>query len=168
MTASSLAELKIKFQTLLNRIVLRLAENGLLNNQQELHEIDRAFLGQILNDQLADKNLPDALFRLTKILRTLNKKEVVVLIDEYDTPTSYATRHGYFSEVCSSRIMSSVTHPRQANEFFRDVFSPLLKVRVFEFFGLIVLSRGCRITEIFEGFSLWVFCGSPRRAGCQA
>jgi len=39
---------------------------------------------------------------MTEILHVLHRKQVL-LIDEYDTPTSYAVQNGYFPDVCLSQ-----------------------------------------------------------------
>lgn len=83
-----------------NETALDLKHRGLLTNLHELDETDRTFLNQILNEELNAKIGPRALFKLTKVLHTLHKRQVIVLVDEYDTPTSHATHYGYFTEVC--------------------------------------------------------------------
>ncbi|KAI9509989.1 hypothetical protein F5148DRAFT_1374783 [Russula earlei] len=108
--------LEKEFRLLVKRIVFDLKRRGILSNLDELDEVDRSFLDQILNEEHKANIEAEALFRLTEVLHTLHKREVVVLVDEYDTPTSYAIRHGYSTE---------------ANVFFRNVFSSLLKVGVF-------------------------------------
>ncbi|KAI9509991.1 hypothetical protein F5148DRAFT_1374784 [Russula earlei] len=109
---TTLETLKKEFRLLVERIVFDLKRRGFLSNLDELNEVDRSFLDQILNEEHKANIEAKALFRLTEVLHTLHKREVVVLVDEYDTPTSYAIRHGYFTE---------------ANVFFRKVFSSLLK-----------------------------------------
>jgi hypothetical protein len=80
-------------------MALDLRRRGLLTNLHELDERDRTFVDQILSGELRRKKWTRALFRLTEVLQSLHKRDVIVLIDEYDTPTSYATNCGYFPEV---------------------------------------------------------------------
>jgi hypothetical protein len=40
------------------------------------------------------------LYNLTKVVAQLTKRRPIVLIDEYDTPISYAAKNGYFPDVC--------------------------------------------------------------------
>jgi len=80
-------------------VVLDLLERGLLTNLHELHETSRTFVNQVVNRELPADEWPESLSKLTDILYTLHKREVIVLIDEYDTPTAHATRYGYFDEV---------------------------------------------------------------------
>jgi hypothetical protein len=71
----------------------------LLTNLHELDDIHRTFLNRILDEEHKAEVDARALFRLTRVLHFLHKREVIVLVDEYDTPTSYATQHDYFPEV---------------------------------------------------------------------
>ena len=123
--------LEKKFQSLVSEIASDLQDRGLLTNLHELNKMDHTFLNEILNDEA--KIGAKALFKLTKILHTLHKREVVVLVDEYDTPTSYATQYGYFSEVClhKPRMVQILLDIFKADIFFRNIFSPLLKVGIF-------------------------------------
>lgn len=81
--------------------VLRDAERaGYFSNQEELSGTNRRFVDEMAKEVQADVDWADALFRLTEIVHLLTNRLVVVLVDEYDTPTSNAVRHGYFSQVC--------------------------------------------------------------------
>ena len=98
--ATTLGDLKGEFQKLVKTVVLDLLERGLLTNLHELHETSRTFVNQVVNRELPADEWPESLSKLTDILYTLHKREVIVLIDEYDTPTAHATRYAYFDEVC--------------------------------------------------------------------
>lgn len=82
-------------------------------------EVDRLpskakdFLNSLLRETLKDEDVPLALYRMTELLWRLYAKQVIVLIDEYDTPTSHAVDQGYLEE---------------ASKFFKMVFTSLLKV----------------------------------------
>ena len=119
------------FQSLVSRIASDLRDCGLLTNLHELNKTDHTFLNEILNNEAKIK--AKALFKLTKILHTLHKRRVVVLVDEYDTPTSHAVQYDYFTEVClhKPRMVQILLNVFKANIFFRNVFSPLLKVGIF-------------------------------------
>ena len=80
-------------------------KQGLLTNRDALDEVDGTFLTQVMNRTLpAVRQMNDRKyylnFRLTTILRTIHNRDVIVLIDEYDTPAVHANKHGYFSKVC--------------------------------------------------------------------
>jgi hypothetical protein len=138
---------------LVSEIALDLQRRGLLTNIHELDNMDQTFLNKLLDEEHDTKIEAQALFRLTKILCTLHKREVVVLVDEYDTPTSYAAQYHYFDEVCLHKLcmVQNSLNIFKANIFFRKVFSPLLKVGVFTFYNLTTHSQNCRITKISEG-----------------
>ncbi|KIM76795.1 hypothetical protein PILCRDRAFT_12500 [Piloderma croceum F 1598] len=112
MFSSTMDGLLQDFKNHVSLIAQQLETSGKFNNRGELDNSKQLFLDNVLKKTLDDSEWPTALFRLTTLLNTLSKRLVVVLVDEYDTPTSYAVQHGYFDD---------------ANNFFRKVFSPLLK-----------------------------------------
>jgi len=99
-TGPTMPQFLQEYKMLIARIALDLEDDGYFKNRHELTNNRRKFLDDVLNETLPDSKLPTALFELTHLLHTLNNRAVVVLIDEYDTPTSYAVQKGYFSEVC--------------------------------------------------------------------
>ena len=92
-TMKKLFEFKIKVTEIANH----LESDGFLKGVHDLHRSDRDFLRKVLKKKLNKSEWPTALFRLTRLLHILNKRKVVLLVDEYDTPTSYTVRNGYFS-----------------------------------------------------------------------
>jgi len=77
-----------------------LQKQGLLTHRDELDKVDRTFLTQVMSRTLPADEWPETLYKLTAVLRTIHNRDVIVLIDEYDTPAAHASKHGYFSEVC--------------------------------------------------------------------
>lgn len=67
---------------------------------------------------------------ITRELRRVYQKSVVVLIDEYDSPMHSAIELGYVAAVHSVTILLYCSYLTlcQANSFFATVFSLLLKV----------------------------------------
>ena len=98
--ASTMDELLQQFRRHVSKIARQLLKAGYLNNRGELVKPDQDFLEQALSNKLADEDLPAALYQLTEIVHQLTNREVVVLVDEYDTPTSHALQHDYFVLVC--------------------------------------------------------------------
>jgi len=88
-----------EFKNHVSGIAWQLERDGAFKNRKKLHRSDQTFLGQVLNKKLDDSGWPTALFKLTRLLHTLHGKEVVLLMDEYDTSTWYAIQHGYFPVV---------------------------------------------------------------------
>jgi hypothetical protein len=67
---------------------------------QELVFEYQTFLRDVLRRQLPKTQLYTALYELTKVVARLTHRRLIVLIDGYDTPTSYAVQNNYFSDVC--------------------------------------------------------------------
>jgi hypothetical protein len=103
---SSMDKLLQKYKYFVSEIARQLERDGLV---KKLHKMDHIFLCDILNQKLDDSKWPTVLFRLTRLLHTLHKKGVVILVDEYDTPTSHAVQHGYFPEVCPCSLWALYT-----------------------------------------------------------
>jgi hypothetical protein len=89
-----------KFKNHIVAIVLRLEDSDLFEDRQKLPRNQQAFLKAVLEKKLDDSEWPTVLFELTQLLHVLLNREVIVLVDEYVTPTSYAIQHDYFPEVC--------------------------------------------------------------------
>ena len=80
---------------------------------EKLDKFDTAlFEKMILREDISEAELSEALLTLTDILCRYYKKQVIVLIDEYDAPLTYAYGHGYYKE---------------AVEFFKTLYSNVLK-----------------------------------------
>ena len=98
----TMAELLQEFKNHITMIVRKLDGSGSFQNHGGLPKNHQEFLETVLKGMIPDSEYPTALFQLTDMLHELYQTQVVVLIDEYDTPMSYAGQHGYFSEVCRS------------------------------------------------------------------
>ena len=80
---------------------------------EKLDKFDTAlFEKMILREDISEAELSESLLTLTDILCRYYKKQVIVLIDEYDAPLTYAYGHGYYKE---------------AVDFFRTLYSNVLK-----------------------------------------
>jgi hypothetical protein len=89
-----------QFGELVSEIARDMQNDGYFSGFHELGEVYQTFLRDVLHGQLAKEQLPRALYNLTKIVGKLTNRKPIVLIDEYDTPTSYAVQNGYFPDVC--------------------------------------------------------------------
>ena len=106
-----MAELLSSFQTEIIDTVLQLEDAGFFHNRSELAPNLQEFLKQIIGGTLPDQNWPTALSKLTEVLDFLHKRPVIVLMDECDSPMSYAAQYPYFTEVClSPRLIMSTSH----------------------------------------------------------
>lgn len=159
------------FKTCIAGVARELEDTGSFKNRHELGLNSQKFLNGVLRKELDDSEWPTALFQLTRVLRTLHNKRVMVLVDEYDTPISYAVQHGYFPEVRpihESKTMYVLILLFQANLFFRRVFSPLLKVGIFDSSpSTLLMNFGNRITKIFVAPFWWEYYWSLKQAGCR-
>jgi hypothetical protein len=89
-----------QFGDLVFEIARDMQNNGYFSGSQELGEPYQTFLHDVLGRRLAKERLPRSLYNLTKGVAKLTKRTPIVLIDEYDTPISYAVQNGYFPDVC--------------------------------------------------------------------
>jgi len=95
---STMDEFRQAFKNCVHDIARGLEASGLLKGK--LGKSGHKFRDQVLAKTLDDTEWPGALFRLTNVVHELTKRPVIVLVDEYDTPTSHAVQHGYFPEAC--------------------------------------------------------------------
>ena len=89
-----------QFSELVFNIARDMENDGYFIGSQELGEAQQTFLHDVLHRRLGKKQLPTVLYRLTKVVAKLTEMTPIVLIDEYDTPISYAVQNGYFLDVC--------------------------------------------------------------------
>lgn len=80
---------------------------------EKLDKFDTAlFEKMILREDISEAELSESLLTLTDILYRYYKKQVIVLIDEYDAPLTYAYGQGYYKE---------------AVDFFKTLYGNVLK-----------------------------------------
>ena len=96
----SMDELLTQFKSHVIDITRELVRSGLFADRTKLCEFSQKFIDNVLNDTLAESAWPNALSKLAQFLHTLHQVPVVVLVNEYDTPTSHAMRYGFSSKVC--------------------------------------------------------------------
>jgi hypothetical protein len=98
------------FKTQIAFLTRQLIERGLLPQpdshaaDNKLSKLSQTYLKDIMKFGLPDAEWPAIGLQLTRMLHRVNKKKVIILIDEYDTPMSSALQNGYLREVCSPQI----------------------------------------------------------------
>ena len=96
-----MADLQKQFSGLVYDIAEEMESHGYFLGSEELPgRGKKRFLRHVLERRLSEAQVPHALYKLTKIIEKLTKRKTIVLIDEYDTPTSISFQHDYFLEVC--------------------------------------------------------------------
>lgn len=90
------------------------------------------------NREVPEKEIPDSLKFLSRVLYTYFGQKVILLIDEYDVPLDKAFQHGYYEEMVS---------------LIRGLFGQALKTN--EFLQFAVLTGCLRVSKesIFTGLN---------------
>ena len=100
-------------------MVSQLEDAGFFQNREKLTPNLRKFLEEIISETLPDRKWFSALSKLTQVLHLLHKRRVIVLMDEYDSPMSYAAQHPYLTEVCPSpSLVMSTSHSLRRQIYF--------------------------------------------------
>ena len=91
--------------------------------------MDNNFCTELRGHGALQDRRSNALKIVSRELRRVYLKPVVVLVDEYDSPMHSAIEHGYVAEVRSFILLHcGYLTLLQANDFFAGVFGSLLKV----------------------------------------
>ncbi|MDO4306322.1 MAG: AAA family ATPase [Eubacteriales bacterium] len=103
-----------------------------------LSPFDSKKLSQMENRELPEKEIPDSLKFLSRVLYTCFGQKVILLIDEYDVPLDKAFQHGYYEEMVS---------------LIRGMFGQALKTN--DFLEFAVLTGCLRVSKesIFTGLN---------------
>ena len=126
-----------------------ISNNYLLENGDEY---DRQSLIGYINKESDSLSLESSIKNLTRIMHKYFNKEVIVLIDDYDTPLHFAYRYGYFNEM---------------SQFLMSLFGSTLKTNFNLHMGVL---SGCirivkdLISESFNNFEMDTVlgnCGKP-------
>lgn len=92
-------DLLAQFGELVFEIAQDMQNDGYFSSSHRLGKAYQTFIHDVLRRQLAKKQLLRALYNLTKIIGKLTNRRPIVLIDEYDPPTSYTVQNGNFPDV---------------------------------------------------------------------
>lgn len=102
----------------ISRVVVRLKNAGFFQDLGKLPESGQNLVNEIITETLPDQKWSAVLLDLTEVLHFLHKKPVIVLIDEYDSPMSYAARYPYVHEVCPSPSQFMLTSHSLGRQIF--------------------------------------------------
>lgn len=124
-----------RFKTIIQEETIRFHS---LLQEDLLSSFDRKKLSQIENREVPEKEIPDSLKFLSRILYTCFGKKAILLIDEYDVPLDKAFQHGYYNEMVL---------------LIRGLFGQVLKTN--EFLQFAVLTGCLRVSKesIFTGLN---------------
>ncbi|MBI4646291.1 MAG: AAA family ATPase [Bacteroidia bacterium] len=70
-----------------------------LLNSNDIDIEDKSYIKNILQKNAIQEEYEDSLLKLTELLRRYHKRNVILLIDEYDTPIHSAYFYGYYNEM---------------------------------------------------------------------
>lgn len=87
-----------RLKTIIQEEAMRLHR---LLQDDALSPFDRKKLIQMENREIPEKELPDSLKFLSRILYTCFGQKTILLIDEYDVPLDKAFQHGYYEDMVS-------------------------------------------------------------------
>jgi hypothetical protein len=93
-----------------------------------LDESEKNYISNIIDETASEKNYKKSLSESTKLLKKIYNKEVVLLIDEYDTPIHTAYQNGYYNEMITfMQVFLSKALKDNAN-VFKSVLTGILRV----------------------------------------
>lgn len=104
----------------------------------ELSDLDKKIFEEILYKKSDLGTLSSSVMYLSKILKNYYSKEIIILVDEYDTPLTSAYAAGYYDE---------------AIIFFRNMLSAALKDNINLAFGVITGITKVAKESIFSGLN---------------
>ena len=103
---------ELQKQQFLSLIQTVLEQNIELLHSEKVNIITKKRLESLVNNQVTDIDLQNALYYICVALKQHYQKNVILLIDEYDVPLQSAYTNGYYDEMV---------------DFLRNVFSSALK-----------------------------------------
>lgn len=131
-------EYQMAYEVLVNQIIGEYKRHYYLMKQADMFETDKKKYMDILNGDANASDYATALAFLSECLANYHKKQVIVLIDEYDVPLENAYFEGFYDKMVT---------------FIRSLFESVLKTNPYLEFAVIT---GClRISKesIFTGFN---------------
>ena len=72
---------------------------GYVRECDELSISDKAFFDRIITGSYTESDMTSSLHQLSRFLYLYHKKNVIILLDEYDTPMQESYVHGYWQEL---------------------------------------------------------------------
>ena len=103
-----------------------------------MSDFDRNYYFNLLNGDISDIDLVVSLVQLSRILKEFYSKEVIVIIDEYDTPIQQGYIYGYYDDI----IM-----------FMRNLFSGVFKDNNYLAYGFLTGILRVAKESIFSGLN---------------
>ena len=107
-------------------------------DSDSVSDVDKAFLRKMLNGEASEVECQTSLGQLSHMLADAYGTQVVVIIDEYDTPIQQGYENGYYNEVTS---------------FMRNLFSGVLKDNSALEFGILTGILRIAKESLFSGLN---------------
>lgn len=109
-------------------ISMEIKKHGYLLNWENLHLSDKNYLESIINNKASQRDYEDSLLILSELLSQYHKKQIVILIDEYDTPIHSGYSKSYYEDVVSF-MRNFLSGGLKDNKFlFKGVITGILRV----------------------------------------
>lgn len=109
-----------------------------LLDSDKLDENDKKYFQTILSSEVDELIFSSALANLTRFLHLHFDKQVIVLIDEYDTPIRYAYENGFYNEVIN---------------FYKSLFGAALKSNPHLYYAILTGILQVSKESIFSGLN---------------
>ena len=119
-------------------------ENLYLCEDDKLNEFIKKDFYRYCSEEATEMELQSALRFLTTCLNTYHQKRVIILIDEYDAPITYALMKGYYEEMI---------------DFMRGFLGSVFKTNDFLEFGVLTGVQRISKESLVSGFNNPKVCG---------
>ena len=119
-------------------------QNLYLYESDRLDEQQKKKFYRYYSEEATEQEMQTALYFLTECLHTYHQKRVIVLLDEYDAPITYALMEGYYDEMI---------------RFMRGFLGSVFKSNDYLEFGVLTGVQRISKESLFSSFNNPLICG---------